>query len=107
MMNFLRKNIKYPHSAMELGLQGIVYVSFVIDTSGLVTDVKVNKGISRPNLGRNEQDKKLVAEYEDALAKMNEEAMRIFRIMPKWGSGKIDGKKVKVFLTYPIFYKMQ
>lgn len=101
MKNFLRRNIQYPYGAMHKNLQGKVIVSIVIDTSGAVTNIEVYKDMLKTSITLSEQ------EYKDGVSQLNEEAMRIFRIMPKWSSGKINGKKVKVAFVHPIMYKMQ
>ena len=44
-MNFLRENIKYPQMARESGIQGTVYVTFVVEPSGNITNIKILRGI--------------------------------------------------------------
>ena len=69
LMTFLTQNIKYPVKAQENGVQGRVIVSFVVETDGSITDVKVARSVD-PSLDR--------------------EAMRIVKAMPKWTPGKKD-----------------
>ena len=85
-IKFLVNNIKYPKTALENGVQGTVYVSFVIDESGAVTDVKVLRGIGNG---------------------CDEEAMRIVKLMPRWNPGKQSGKPVKVQFNMPIKFTLQ
>jgi len=83
---FLAENIQYPQQATENGIQGTVYVSFVVDSKGNVTDVKILRGIG---------------------GGCDEEALRVVRMMPKWHPGKQNGKQVRVLFNMPIYFKLQ
>ena len=79
---FLISNIQYPQSAKDAGITGKVYVSFLIDKSGNVTNVKVLRGIG---------------------GGCDEEAVRVIKLTSgKWKPGKQGGKPVKVTMTIPI-----
>ena len=80
-MKFLRDNIKYPQMARESGIQGTVYVTFVVEPSGNITNIKVLRGIG---------------------GGCDEEALRVVRQMPKWQPGKQRGKSVRVQFNMPI-----
>ncbi|NCA80999.1 MAG: energy transducer TonB, partial [Sphingobacteriia bacterium] len=80
-MNFLRENIKYPQMARESGIQGTVYVTFVVEPSGNITNIKILRGIG---------------------GGCDEEALRVVRQMPKWKPGKQRGKSVRVQFNMPI-----
>jgi TonB family protein len=80
-LKFLQDNIVYPQVAKESGIQGTVYVSFVVDSKGRVTDVKVMRGIG---------------------GGCDEEAVRVVKMMPGWNPGKQAGKPVRVQFTMPI-----
>lgn len=82
---FLAKNLHYPKSGIRDGIEGIVYVSFKIDTLGLVKNVNVVRGIN-PDF--------------DA------EAVRVIKSMPPWSAGKFRGKKVDVPYTFPVKFKL-
>ena len=82
---FLGKNTKYPNSAKENGIQGKVYVGFIIDKQGKVTDVKIKKGVSEV---------------------LDQEAIRVVSSMPDWTAGELKGKKVKVYYVLPINFKL-
>jgi periplasmic protein TonB len=81
-LEFLEKNVVYPPVAKENGIQGIVAVSFVVSADGSITDVKV---ISAPKGGG-----------------LDEEAMRVVKLMPKWLPGKQNGRAVNVLYTLPV-----
>ena len=80
---FIGKEVKYPDNAKKAGIQGKVYVKFVINKEGNVVNSKIVRSAS-PSL--------------------NEEALRVINNMPKWTPGKQDGKNVDVQLTVPIAF---
>ncbi len=83
---YIAQSVKYPVIAQENGIQGRVYVSFVVNTKGKVTDVKIARGVD-PNLDK--------------------EAIRVVNAMPEWKPGKQRGKAVKVSYTVPINFVLQ
>jgi protein TonB len=84
-MKFLAQNIQYPQQASELGIQGTVYIQFVVDSKGNITDVKIIRGIG---------------------GGCDEEAQRVVGSMPKWHPGKQNGKNVRVLYTMPVTFKI-
>jgi TonB family protein len=80
---FLTKNIDYPVTVSNNNISGTVYVSYVIDENGYVTDVKVTEGIG---------------------SGYDEEAVRVVYMMPKWKPGKQNGKTVRVKSTSRIHF---
>jgi len=82
---FLAMNIIYPQAAFLTGIQGTVYVQFIIDRNGSVTDVKVLKGIG---------------------GGCDEEAMRVVKMMPKWKPGKQNGKPIRVIFNMPVIFRI-
>ena len=108
LIDFLKLNFKYPSSAKDMQLQGKVFVTFVINKIGNVTEIKIYKGINPPK----EKDgkklkKKLQKKYEDAAKEMNDEALRVVGLMPKWSPGMQNDKYVNVRYILPISYKLQ
>lgn len=84
--NFLAANIIYPKMARENGISGTVYVSFMIDEKGNVTNVKVILGIG---------------------GGCDEEAIRIIKLTSgKWTVGKQNGKAVKVLFNMPVCFSL-
>jgi TonB family protein len=79
--NYVSKEIRYPQEAKEQGLGGKVFVEFVIDKDGSVTDVSAVRGIG---------------------AGCDEEAVRVIADSPKWAPGKMLGEAVKVRVIMPI-----
>ena len=82
---WISKNVKYPVLAMENGIQGKVFVQFVIEKDGSITDVKVSRRVD---------------------ASLDKEAVRVVKAMPKWKPGKQRGKPVRVSYTLPIFFQL-
>lgn len=85
MIKYITKNMKYPASAKRLGIEGSVYVQFVVGADGKVTDAKVLRGI-----------------HSDCDA----EAVRVISSLPGWVSGKQNGKAVSVRMVLPIKFRM-
>ncbi len=84
-VKYMMENLKYPEAAKEKGLQGTVYVSFVVEKNGSVGNVKVIRGIG---------------------GGCDEEAFRVVKAMPKWTSGKQNGEPVRVLFNLPIQFKL-
>lgn len=85
MYKFLGKNLRYPAAASRSGTQGTVFVSFIIEKDGSISQAKVLKGIG---LG------------------CDEEALRVINKMPKWEAGQQNGQNVRVRFTIPIKFKI-
>ena len=86
MYEFLGDNILYPEQAKKANVQGKVFISFVISSTGKIRDVKVLKGLG---FG------------------MDEEAKRVVKTMPTWKSGREDGKEVAVRYTLPVVFQLK
>jgi uncharacterized protein len=84
MVNFIKKNLKYPKAAVKKKIEGTVYVQFTVEKDGSISDVATIKGIS---------------------AECDGEAERVVSLMPKWKPGKVDGKGVLVRMVLPINFK--
>lgn len=82
---FLGKNMKYPAQARRMGIEGKVFVTFVVEKDGSITDVKVLKGIG---------------------AGCDQEALRVIKAYPEWMPGKQRGKPVRVRMHQPIIFKL-
>ncbi len=83
---YLQKNVKYPPIAKESGIQGRVFVNFVVEKDGSISNVKVLRGIG---------------------GGCDEEAIRVVKSMPKWKPGKQRGKPVRVSFNLPIKFTLQ
>jgi protein TonB len=85
-IKFISENVVYPVIARESNTQGTVYVTFVVEADGSITDVKVLRGIG---------------------SGCDEEALRVVKMMPKWNAGKQSGKSVRVQFNLPIKFTLQ
>lgn len=86
LMKYLRTNVKYPAEAQEMGLQGRVYIEFVIRKDGEVTNVKTLKGV-------------------DPI--IDAEAIRVVEMMPNWTPGMQRGENVNVSYRLPINFTLR
>jgi protein TonB len=84
---FLASNIKYPETAIKLGLQGKCYLKFVVSENGNVSNVNVVKGVTD-------------------CPECDKEAIRVVRSMPNWKPAKMNGKAVNSFYTLPVSFKL-
>ena len=82
---FVQKKLKYPSQARRMGIEGKVFVQFVVDKKGNITEVVAVRGIG---------------------AGCDVEAVRVIKSSPKWKAGKQRGKAVKVRMILPITFKL-
>jgi periplasmic protein TonB len=82
---FLSDNLRYPQMAREAGIQGTVFVTFVVEIDGSVTDVRIVRGIG---------------------GGCDEEAIRVVKMMPNWEPGRQRGQPVRVQFVMPIRFRL-
>lgn len=83
---YVSKHLDYPKQAIRHGVEGKVYVQFVVDTDGSLSDIQVLKGIG---------------------AGCDAEALRVLQNSPPWNPGKQRGRAVRVRMTIPIIFRLQ
>ena len=83
---FIAEEVKYPAEASSKGIQGKVFVNFVVAKDGSIKNAKIARGVD-PSLDR--------------------EALRVVQSLPKWKPGKQKGKEVAVSYTVPINFVLQ
>ncbi|MEN7547907.1 energy transducer TonB [Rapidithrix thailandica] len=83
---YVAKNMKYPSQARRMGIEGKVFVQFVVDKDGTITDVKAIRGIG---------------------GGADEEAVRVVKNADKWTPGKQRGRPVRQRIVIPINFKLQ
>lgn len=86
MYKFLQKNQKYPPSARRMGIEGKVFVKFIVDKEGAISNIEIMKGIN---------------------ADLDKEAVRLIKLMPPWKPGKQNGRAVKSQFVLPIHFKLE
>ncbi len=85
LMKYIQTNIQYPPTSIEMNEQGKVYLSFVVEADGSITNVAVERGVS-PDLDR--------------------EAKRVVRSMPNWKPGEAKAKKSRTRCRLPINFQL-
>ena len=85
MMEYLRENLKYPESVREKGIEGKVYVQFVVEKDGSINDVKILRSVCK---------------------ELDNEAVRVIKAMPKWNPGTQNGEPVRTTMMLPINFKI-
>ena len=83
---WVNENLKYPEDAKAAGEQGRVTLQFTIGTDGVVSNVKILRGVSES---------------------LDAEALRVVSSSPDWGPGKVNGKPVPVTFTFPVVFKLK
>ncbi len=86
LLSYIAKNLRYPAIAQENGIQGKVFIRFVVTANGDVKNVTVVRSLD------NSCDK---------------EAIRVISSLPKWIPGKQNGRNVPVYYTVPITFRLQ
>lgn len=85
MFAFLGKNLRYPVQARDAGIEGIVYVEFVVEKDGSITNEKV---------------------YRSLGGGCEEAALKAVKRMPKWIPGSQGGQNVRVLFRLPVNFKL-
>jgi protein TonB len=85
MTKFLQKTLKYPSEAIRAEKQGKVFVEFVVEKNGEITNLKVLHGLGYG---------------------LDEETMRTIRLMPKWLPGRVKGVSVRLKMVVPVSYSI-
>ena len=83
---YLASNIRYPQLARESGIQGRVFINFVVESDGSVTNVRVIRSLG---------------------GGCDEEAVRVVRAMPRWTPGRQRGRAVRVSYNLPVNFRLQ
>lgn len=85
MFDWIQANLKYPEQALKAGVEGTVYIGFVVEKDGSLSKFEVKRGIG---------------------SGCNEEAVRLLKTSAKWTPGEYRGKVVRVAYTLPIKFKL-
>ena len=86
MFEFMMSNLKYPEDALKQKVEGKVMVSFVVETDGSVSDVKVAR---------------------NGFPSLDAEAVRVVQAMPRWTPGKDRGRVVRVNYSLPVLFRLK
>jgi TonB family protein len=82
---FLGHNTRYPVDARQQGIQGKVTISFIVETDGTLTNLKISKGVDKI---------------------IDDEALIVMKLSPPWNPGLVNGKPVRVSFSVPITFAL-
>lgn len=85
MQKWIADNVQYPQTAIEMNEQGRVYLSFVVEPDGSISNIAVERGVS---------------------SDLDREAKRLLRKMPKWSAGEAGGRKARTRCRLPINFTL-
>ncbi len=85
LMKYLAKNVVYPQKAIDANIQGTVFVEFVVEKDGSISNVKARKG---------------------AHPLLDKEAERVVKGMPNWEPGFQRGRMVRSIFIIPILFQL-
>mgnify|MGYP001042072677 CR=1 FL=1 len=86
MSKFIYSNLKYPKEHQETAIQGRVFLRFIVEKDGSISNIKIERSI-------------------DSI--LDAEAIRVVESMPKWKPGKQNGEPVRVYYLLPIAFRLQ
>jgi TonB family protein len=89
LIKFLKDNLKYPAAARDAGLEGTVFVDFIVGANGSVRETEVTSFT-----------------YDHVNQEFTDEALRVVKMMPTWSPGLQNGKPVDVKFSVPITFEM-
>jgi len=85
-MKFIDKNIQYPKDLKAKGIEGKVYVKFVVKADSTIENIVITKSSEREAFDK--------------------EAIRVISTMPKWRPGSQMGTPVNVYFTLPVNFSL-
>ncbi|MBU2019585.1 MAG: energy transducer TonB [Bacteroidetes bacterium] len=85
LQKWIAQNVQYPQTSIEMNEQGKVYLSFVVESNGDISNITVERGVS---------------------GDLDREAKRLVRSMPKWVPGEASGRKAKTRCRLPINFTL-
>ncbi|WP_051312913.1 energy transducer TonB [Sporocytophaga myxococcoides] len=85
LQKFLVKTLKYPPEAVKEGIQGKVVVAFSVDTNGVISNPRVEKSVHES---------------------LDNEALRLIRLMPPWNPATQNGKTVMSEKSFPVIFRV-
>ncbi len=86
LFHYISKNIHYPQKAREKGIQGRVFIGFIVEKDGSISNVRNLRGVD---------------------SELDAEAIRVIQSLPKWKPGMHKGEFVRVSYQIPIFFKLE
>ena len=110
---WLARNLKYPSEAIEYGVQGRIFVQFVVEKDGNISDIKIAKVsdgraiVITAYKAKDDSPEELKKENEEkGLKALQDESIRVVKAMPKWKPGTNKGKPVRCYFNLPIMFRL-
>jgi len=110
---WLARNVKYPSEAIEYGVQGRIFVQFVVEKDGNISDIKIAKVsdgraiVVTAYKAKDDSPEELKKENEEkGLKALQDESIRVVKAMPKWKPGTNKGKPVRCYFNLPIMFRL-
>ena len=110
---WLARNVKYPSEAIEYGVQGRIFVQFVVEKDGSISDIKIAKVsdgraiVVTAYKAKDDSPEELNKENEEkGLKALQDESIRVVKAMPKWKPGTNKGKPVRCYFNLPIMFRL-
>lgn len=82
--NYVQQNLKYPEIVQDYPIQGMVYVSFIVEKDGRVSTIRIVRSLGKP---------------------FDDEVVRVVAHAPKWIPGRQNGNLVRVTFTFPVSFQ--
>lgn len=86
LLSFIKRSIKYPDAARKAGIEGLVVISFVVEKDGSLSNFVVEKSVA---------------------GIVDDEALRVAKLLGKWTPGQAEGKIVRTRLTLPFRFYLE
>jgi protein TonB len=83
--SFIKANLKYPRAARENSMSGKVVIEAIVEKDGSLSDIRIKTAV---------------------FPKLDEEALRIVKLLPKYNPGQQKGKPVRVIISLPVIFKL-
>lgn len=110
---WLARNVKYPSEAIEYGVQGRIFVQFVVEKDGNISDIKIAKVsdgraiVVTAYKAKDDSPEELNKENEEkGLKALQDESIRVVKAMQKWKPGTNKGKPVRCYFNLPIMFRL-
>lgn len=107
LQDFLKTNKRYDGLALEYGAKGRVITTFLVDSLGYISDIKVVKlmRMSYDDQRLSQESEEMQQQVKEQIAtQLSEESMRMIGLMPRWMPGKMNGKSCNVRYSMPILF---
>lgn len=86
LLTSIYKNIKYPPFAREMGIEGSALLRFMVNKNGEMKDIRVMRGICK---------------------EIEEECLKVVKLIPEWNPGTVDAKAVDVYYNLPVKFRLE